>query len=109
MKLLGIISVGFDIRDQQLIRTRAKLRWEECNPLCITYNSLLKHKSLVIIMHLTEILYNIPTDFGVPMKLVRLIKICLNEMYGKVHIGKHLFDNFPIKNGPIQGEALLLL
>jgi hypothetical protein len=38
------------------------------------------------------------------MKLV--IKICLNEMYSKVRIGKHLFDNFPIQNGLKQGDAL---
>jgi hypothetical protein len=33
-------------------------------------------------------------EFGVPLKLVRMIKMCLNEMYSKVHIGKHLCDNF---------------
>jgi hypothetical protein len=37
-----------------------------------------------------EVLYNILIEFGVPMKLVRLIKICLNETYSKVSIGKHL-------------------
>jgi hypothetical protein len=26
-----------------------------------------------------EVLYNIPIEFGVPMKLLRLIKMCLNE------------------------------
>jgi hypothetical protein len=31
-----------------------------------------------------EVLYNILTEFGVPMKLVRLIKMCLKEMYSKV-------------------------
>jgi hypothetical protein len=44
-------------------------------------------------------LYNILMEFGVPMKVVRLIKICLNESYSKVRIGKHLFDNFPVQNG----------
>jgi hypothetical protein len=34
------------------------------------------------------------TEFGVPTKLVRLIKVCLNEMYSKVYIGKHLSDNW---------------
>jgi hypothetical protein len=40
------------------------------------------------------------------MKLVRLIKICLNETYSKVRIGKHLSDNFPIQNDLKQGDAL---
>jgi hypothetical protein len=28
-------------------------------------------------------MYNIPIEFGVPMKLVRLIRMCLNETYIK--------------------------
>jgi hypothetical protein len=40
------------------------------------------------------------------MKLVRFIKMCLNETYSKVRIGKHLSDNFPIQNGLKQGDAL---
>jgi hypothetical protein len=40
------------------------------------------------------------------MKLVRLIKMCLNETYSKVHIGKHLSDSFPVQNGLKQGDAL---
>jgi hypothetical protein len=51
-------------------------------------------------------LYNILPVFAVPIKLVRLIKMWLNETYGKVHIGKHLSDNFPIQNGLKQGDAL---
>jgi hypothetical protein len=34
-----------------------------------------------------EILYNVLKKFRVPMKLVRLIKMCLNETYSKVRIG----------------------
>jgi hypothetical protein len=46
-----------------------------------------------------EVLYNILIELVVPMKLVRLIKMYLNEMHSKVHIGKHLSDSFPIHNG----------
>jgi hypothetical protein len=34
-----------------------------------------------------EVLYNILLEFGIPKKLVRLIKMCLNETYSKVRIG----------------------
>jgi hypothetical protein len=53
-----------------------------------------------------EVLYSILIEFRVPMKLVRLIRMCLNETYDKVYIGKHLSDSFPIQNGLKQGDAL---
>jgi hypothetical protein len=51
-------------------------------------------------------MYSILTEFGVPMKLVRLTEICLNEMCSEVYVGKHLSDNFPVQNGSKQGDAL---
>jgi hypothetical protein len=36
-------------------------------------------------------------NFGSPLKLVRLITICLNETYCKVRIGKYLSHGFPIQ------------
>jgi hypothetical protein len=53
-----------------------------------------------------EVLYNILIEFWIPMKLVRLITMCLNETYNKVRIGKHLSDNLPIQNGLKQRDAL---
>jgi len=46
-----------------------------------------------------EVLYNILIEFGIPMKLVRLTKICLNETSSRVRVGKHLSDMFSIGNG----------
>jgi hypothetical protein len=43
-----------------------------------------------------EVLYNILIEFGIPLKIVKLTKMCLNETYSKVQIGKHLSDRFPI-------------
>jgi hypothetical protein len=46
-----------------------------------------------------EVLHNILIKFGIPMKLVKLIKMCINETNSRVWVGKHLSDTFPIKNG----------
>jgi hypothetical protein len=43
-------------------------------------------------------LYNILTQFGIPMKQVRLIKLCLNETHSKVWIGKIVSGALPIQN-----------
>jgi len=51
-------------------------------------------------------LYNILIESGIQVKLVRLIKVCLNETYGRVQVGKHLSNVFPIKNDLKQGDAL---
>jgi hypothetical protein len=32
--------------------------------------------------------------------------MCLNEIYGKVRVGKYLSDNFPVQNGLKQEDAL---
>jgi len=40
------------------------------------------------------------------MKLIRLIKMCLNETCSTVGVGKHLSDMFCIRNGLKQRDAL---
>jgi len=56
-----------------------------------------------------EDLYNILIQFGIPMKLVRLIKTCLTETYSRVRVGKNLPDMFPVRNGLKQVDDLLPL
>ena len=54
-------------------------------------------------------MYNILSEFGIHMKFVHLIKMCLNEIYTRVWVGRHLSDMFLIKNGLKQGGTLLPL
>jgi hypothetical protein len=44
--------------------------------------------------------------FCIPVKLVRLIKMCLNETYYRIRGGKYSSDIFPVRNGLKQGEVL---
>jgi hypothetical protein len=51
-------------------------------------------------------LYNILIEFGVPMNLATLIKMCLNETYSKIRIGKHLSYSFYFQNGLKEEDAV---
>ena len=50
--------------------------------------------------------YYILIEFGIPRKLVRLIKMSLFERFSRVRVGKNVSDRFPIRNGLKQGDAL---
>jgi len=52
-----------------------------------------------------EVLYIALTEFCTTMKLVSLIKMCLNETYSTVQVGNHVSDMFPIKNGLTKQNA----
>jgi hypothetical protein len=112
-------SSGSDQVPEELICAGDETLWSENHKLV---NSILNKKQLpdqceeYIIFCILQILerkleYNETVqqsliEFGVPMKVVRLIKMCLNETYSKINIGNHFLDNFPIQNGLKQGDAL---
>jgi hypothetical protein len=87
---LWIINVGFDVTDQLLIRFSAFIRYwtkmeynKTVHQLFIdfkkTYDSVRK-----------GILYNILIEFGVPMKLVGMIEMCLKrKVYIRISKSKH--------------------
>jgi len=99
-KLLGIINVDFDAIGQLLMIYSAFIKYLRKK---LEYNKAVHqlfrdfknaHNSVR-----REVLHNILIDFGIPMKLVRLIKMCLNETYSKARIGKHSSGMFPVRNG----------
>jgi hypothetical protein len=53
-----------------------------------------------------EVLYNVLFEFGIPRKLLSLMRMCRTETYSRVRVGKNLSDRFPIRNGLKQGDAL---
>jgi len=52
------------------------------------------------------ILYNILIEYGIAMRLAKVIKMFLSETYSRVRVVKHLSDMFPNKNGLKQGDDL---
>jgi len=53
-----------------------------------------------------EYLYKILIAFGIPRKVVSLVKMSLIETYSRVRVDKNVSDRFPIRNGLKQGDAL---
>ena len=77
-------------------------KWEDNE----TLHQLFLNLNKVFYLFTTELFYNILIEFGIPMKLVRLIKMRLSETYNRFPVGKHLSGVFLIKNGLKQGDAL---
>jgi hypothetical protein len=81
--LLSRLSPYIDemIGDHQIfcIRQILEKKWE--------YNELFVDFKKAYDSVRREVLYNILREFGAPMKLVRLIKMCLHETCSKVRIG----------------------
>ena len=92
-KLLGIIRVDSDATGQLIIIYSAfgkylKKKWEyneAVHQLFIDYKKAYDPVR-------REVLCNILIEFSIPMKLIRLIKMCLTETYSRVRVGKNLCD-----------------
>jgi hypothetical protein len=94
--------VGFNVTDQSPMRFSASIRFWRKEIVHQLFIDLKKAYDSVS----REVLHNILTQFRVPMKLVGLLTMFLNETYSKVCIGKHLSDSFHIQNGLKQGDSL---
>ena len=53
--------------------------------------------------------WSILLEFGIPMKLIRLIKLCLSDTKAKVKVGGKTSEAFEIKSGLRQGCVLSVL
>jgi len=105
-KLLGIISVEFQCNRATTdhvfyIHQVLEKKWEYNEAVCQLFIDFKKTSDLVR----REVLYTTVAEFGIPMKLVRLIKMCLNEMCSRIRVGKNLSDMFSIRNG-LKQDAL---
>jgi len=93
--LLEIISVDFDAIDHIFcIHQMLEEKWQFSETVHQLFIDFKKAYDSVR----REVLYNILIEFGIPMKLVELIKMCLNETYSRVQVDRHLPDMFPINN-----------
>ena len=61
--------------------------------------TMISQKVYSTVIHLESTSFIILALSLVTLKLVRLIKECLNETYSKVRVRKHFADMFPNKNG----------
>ena len=109
-KVLGIVNEDFDTTGQQLIICSAFVQYsrKKCEYNKAMHQLFIDFKKAYESVT-REDLYNILIEFGIPMKLLRQIKMCLTEPHSSVRVGKNLSGVFPIRNGLKQENALLLL
>ena len=106
-KLSGIINVAFEATGRLWIiyvfcnRQILEKKWEyseEVHQLFIDFKKAFDSVR-------RENLYKILIEFGIPRKLVRLIKMSLTEIYSRVRVGKNVSDRFPIRNSLKHGAS----
>ena len=100
-EIIGTISMDFDATCQLLI-IRYILHFSNSWEKKWKYNAPV-HQLFIDFKNAydsigREVLYNILIEFGIPRKLVMLIKMCLNEIYSTVWVCKHVIVMFYVKN-----------
>jgi hypothetical protein len=100
-KLLGIIRVDLDTtgkQTEQIFCIRQIFegkKWEHNEAVHQLFTNFMKAYDSVR----REVLFHILNEFGIPMQLVKLIKLCLNETSSRVQVDKHWSHMLPTKNG----------
>jgi len=97
------------IGDQQcgFRRNRSNIDQKFCNCPIIEKDGNSTNQWIELFVHFKKaydsvggwVLYNILIEFDFTMKLLRLLKMCLNSTYRRVGVGNHLSHMFPIMNG----------
>jgi hypothetical protein len=103
---LGIISVDFDTKGSTIdhIFCISQILGKNGNTVKRCINCIGFKKAYESVRR--EVLYDHIFVFAIHMKLIRLIKMCLNETYSRARVGKHLSDVFALRNVLKQGDAL---
>ena len=96
---MGVTSVDFDATRQLLIILCIRQILEKKREYKEAVHQLFIDCKKAYDSVRRKVLYNILVEFGIHMKLVRLINMCLNKTFNRVWAGKHLCDLIPIKNG----------
>jgi hypothetical protein len=89
----------FNLRKLNELEVRKQYQIEISNRFTALENLLIART------YIRLVLFNILTEFGIRMKLVRLITMCMNETYDRFRVGKHLTSLFPIRNCLKQGDV----
>jgi hypothetical protein len=107
MKLWGITNVDSGVKDQRMIKFAISARYWRKKWVCnVTVHQLFIKFKIAYDSVRREVLYNILIEFGIPRKIVGLIKMCLNKTYSTVRIDKYQSGKFPIQNGLKQVNSL---
>ena len=100
-KIIGIISVDFDVIDQLLIYIlHFSSTWEKIGVQKASASPIYKIQESLYLIYWWGRSYIVSSLISVSVwKLATLTKVCLNETCNRVRVGRYVSDTFPVKNG----------